>query len=74
MNGDDFVMNVPIIPDEDVNTWGLIDAIIKKYGALEAPQLSELTHRQGSAWALKSADGSVIQAEEILADGTIFTA
>lgn len=71
VDGDAFLMNVPTVPESDTNTWGLIDAIIRKYGGMDGPILSELTHVQGSAWALKPADGSAITADEIKADATI---
>lgn len=64
-----YEMNIPIIPPEDKSTWGLIDAIIKKYGHLNATALSELTHKPGSAWDKGGGgDGSVIKYEDIAAD------
>lgn len=66
-----FVMNVPTIPADDSNAWGLIDAVIRKYGEFDGPALSELTHADGSAWALRRGDGSVITPDEIKQDKTI---
>ena len=67
-NGD-YAMNVPMIPSEDRNTWGLIDAIIKRYGDLPATALSELTHKEGSAWQKKGGgNGTVIEHADIEAD------
>lgn len=66
-----YVMNVPTIPSEDASTWKLIDAIVNKYGSVDGPALSLLTHLPGSAWAINGADGSVITAAEIKADNTI---
>jgi uncharacterized phage-associated protein len=71
MNGDSFAMLVPTVPPEDASTWSLIDAIINRYGSFDAQTLSNMTHKDGSAWSKKPADGSVITAEEILADATI---
>lgn len=66
-----YVMNVPTIPVEDSSTWKLIDAIINKYGGIDGPTLSNLTHLPESAWAKRKPDGSVITADEIKADSTI---
>lgn len=66
-----YTMNVPTIPREDKSTWNLIDAIVKKYGHIDGPALSNLTHLPGSAWAKNGADGSVITADEIKTDRTI---
>lgn len=65
-------MHEPIIPAHDANSWALVDAIITKYGAINANQLSLMTHQAGSAWAIGgSGDGSVITAEQIKLDPTI---
>ncbi|WP_082522536.1 Panacea domain-containing protein [Acidovorax sp. Root402] len=66
-----YAMNVPTVPPTDLDTWALIDAVIAKYGHLDGPALSALTHQPNSAWAAKPADGSPITADEILADPTI---
>lgn len=62
---------VPTIPQEDASTWSLIDAIINRYGGVDAQALSAMTHLPGSAWSTGSADGSVITTQEILRDATI---
>ncbi|WP_395689791.1 Panacea domain-containing protein [Caenimonas koreensis] len=67
----DVSVNIPIIPETDHSAWGLVDAIIHKYGRLSATALSAMTHQEGSAWAKKSSDGSPITIEDILADETI---
>lgn len=71
-NGNGFHMNIPTIPDEDRNAWGLIDAIINKYGGLDATHLSKITHLANSAWANGGgANGTVITLQDIMADQTI---
>lgn len=71
VNGNDYSMLVPSIPLEDVNTWSLVDAVITRYGTIDAQTLSNMTHLSGSAWALSPPDGSVITTAEIRADHTI---
>lgn len=63
--------NIPSIPSCDADTWCLVDAIIKRYGAFSGPELSRMTQAAGSAWAMQAPDGSPITAEEILADSTL---
>ncbi len=70
-NQNGYAMNVPTIPDEDRSAWGLIDAIIGKYGHLDATTLSSLTHLPGSAWAAGGPNGAVITAQEMINDATI---
>lgn len=71
-NGDGFAVNIPIIPANDHSAWGLVDAIINRYGAIDAPVLSNMTHLPGSAWAVGGGpNGTVITAQEILLDPTI---
>lgn len=74
-DGDGFTMHVPKIPESDKTTWGLIDAIIKRYGPVSAQDLSERTHQPGSAWAQGLndgiADGSVITHDQIKADTSV---
>lgn len=68
----DFAMNVPMIPSEDKDTWGLIGAIIKKYGHLPATALSELTHKDGSAWKNGGgSNGTVIALDDIGKDTSL---
>lgn len=66
---------IPQIPGEDEASWGLIDAIITRYGSIDAQVLSAMTHEEGSAWEWglqgKAADGSVITHQEMLADKTL---
>lgn len=73
MNGGNYSANIPTIPESDQNSWGLIDAIIQRYGNLSATTLSEMTHAPNSAWAADghNDDGSVITAAEILNDQSI---
>lgn len=71
MNADGFQMQVPTIPQRDHETWSLIDVIISRYGSFDGQTLSNMTHRQGSAWAKGSPDGSVITANDITEDTTI---
>lgn len=63
--------NVPIIPQHDQSSWNLVDAILNRYGNVDAVELSRLTHLPNSAWASRGADGSVITHEEIQLDQTI---
>ncbi|MEJ5127625.1 type II toxin-antitoxin system antitoxin SocA domain-containing protein [Comamonas sp. MYb21] len=71
-DGDDFSVNVPMIPSSDVSAWGLVDAIINRYGSIDAQVLSNMTHLEKSAWASGGGgDGSVITHGEILTDPTI---
>lgn len=72
MNGGGYAVNVPIIPYEDRNSWGLIDAIIRRYGSIDAQMLSNMTHLENSAWATGGGgNGTVITAPDILQDPTI---
>lgn len=66
-------VHVPIIPDDDAQSWSLIDAIVDYYGSSTAASLVELSHSEGSAWAARQPpdDGSAITEAEILADRTI---
>jgi uncharacterized phage-associated protein len=68
-----YSMNVPTIPDDDRSAWGLIDAIIGKYGQLGGIALSNMTHLTDSAWdgGGRGGDGSVITQEEIRNDKTV---
>lgn len=66
-----YAMNVPTVPDSDRDVWSLIDAVAEKYGRYDAPTLSAMTHREGSAWAKCGADGSPITLAEIKADPTL---
>lgn len=71
INGGDYCINVPTIPTEDENTWGLIDAIIHRYGGLSAQHLSSMTHVPNSAWSKEDADGSVITRQQMYEDTTV---
>ncbi len=46
----------PIVGDSDTYTWKLIDEIIEKYGKFSGWDLSIMTHREGTAWAVASDD------------------
>lgn len=54
-----YVHKRPIVNKDDVDAWGVIDEIIRVYGKFSGVELSVMTHRQGSAWALKE-EGTVI--------------
>ena len=71
-----YAMNVPTVPDTDTDVWALIDAVIGKFGHIDAGRLSAMTHLPGSAWSAgkvagQEADGSPITFGEILSDQTI---
>lgn len=61
---------VPTIPRYDHASWSLIDAVLDRYGHMDAIELSELTHAPGSGWAANGgrADGSVITFDEMKRD------
>lgn len=71
VNNGGLTVFVPTIPQEDASTWSLIDAIINRYGGVDAQALSAMTHLTNSAWSRGSPDGSVITTQEILQDATI---
>lgn len=51
----------PIVGDSDTVTWKLIEDIVRVYGAYSGPQLSAITHEDGSAWKESGAvDGGPI--------------
>lgn len=74
-DGDGYSVHLPKIPSEDKAAWSLIDAVVKRYGHIDAQTLSEMTHRDGSAWAVGladgQADGSVITHAQMQADKTL---
>jgi uncharacterized phage-associated protein len=39
-----------IVPEQDKDTWHVLDEVIRAYGSYSATQLSSVTHRKGSAW------------------------
>lgn len=57
---DGYVMVTPSIPKTDAAAHKLIDQIVEVYGSLTGTQLSNLSHEEGTAWALRGADGSAI--------------
>ena len=63
--GEGYSVIHPKIPQEDETSWGLIDAIVKRYGRVDAQSLSEMTHKDGSAWHVGLRDG--------VADGSVIT-
>lgn len=67
---DGYSVHVPKIPADDKTSWALIDAIVKRYGHVDAQTLSNMTHTQGSAWETGlnggPADGSVITHTEMI--------
>ena len=72
LDGEGYIAHIPVIPEDDKNTWGLVDAIIHRYGKFDAQTLSNMTHLDGSAWASGGCgDGSGITAEAIKNDPTI---
>jgi uncharacterized phage-associated protein len=74
-DGAGFKMHVPKVPEDDLSTWALVDAIISRYGSLGAQALSARTHQPGSAWAIGLtdgvADGSPITHAQMAEDATI---
>lgn len=75
VEGMELKYDVPEVPASDKTSWALIDAIIQRYGSINAQVLSERTHLPGSGWAAGLADGvadgSVITHEQILTDQTV---
>lgn len=59
----DTVFVEPVIKDNLIGQY--LDKILEVYGSFSAQQLSNMTHQQGTAWALKGPDGSVITLEEM---------
>lgn len=60
-NDRDARIECPTIPDDDARAHALIQRIIEVYGRFSGAQLSELTHRPGTAWSETGpADGGVI--------------
>ena len=52
--------------DDDQNAMHVIEEVIRAYGIYTGPQLSNITHRPGSAWAATGgADGGPIQNEKL---------
>ena len=67
-----YAVHIPVIPEADRDAWGLIDAIINKYGSIDAQLLSTMTHQAGSTWETGGGgNGSVITQEQIIKDPTI---
>lgn len=62
---------VPVLREDDENTWDLIDAIIGSYGHLSPRALSDMTHLPGSAWSQGSVLCEAIPNEAIRLDPTI---
>ena len=62
---EDIVFVTPRIPESDTYAHRLIDRIINKYGKWSGTQLSNLSHEEGTAWALRGADGSAIDWKEM---------
>ena len=62
---EDIVFVTPRIPESDTYAQRLIDRIINKYGKWSGTQLSNLSHEEGTAWALRGADGSAIDWKEM---------
>ncbi|KFA58972.1 hypothetical protein A9G48_02840 [Gilliamella sp. wkB18] len=60
---DDGVVVEPIIKDKLIGRH--LDKILEVYGSYSAQELSNMTHQEGTAWALKGADGSVITLDEM---------
>jgi uncharacterized phage-associated protein len=71
-DGNGYSAFVPTIPPDDTSTWELIDVVINRYGPIDAQTLSKMTHLPGSAWSQGEPNGSVITAQEIISDCTIF--
>jgi len=55
-----------IVRDHDADAWHVIDEVIRVYGKFSGSELSDLTHREGSAWAVTGgADGGPIPNEAL---------
>lgn len=59
---DKLIKVTPYIGKDDVESWALIDEIIKVYGEYSGSQLSAITHEEESAWARTGGpDGGAMQ-------------
>ncbi len=63
---DKLIKVTPYIGDDDVESWDLIDEIIRVYGEYTGSQLSCITHEDNSAWARTGgADGGAMQNSDL---------
>lgn len=62
---------LPAIQAEDKDTWGMVEAICVRYGALTAYKLTEMVRAKGSAWSVGLTNGSAILLTEMLIAPTI---
>lgn len=63
---DELRMVRPTVPDEDTQTWALLDRIIEVYGGFSGAQLSAMTHESDGAWARTGGpDGGVIPNQDL---------
>lgn len=60
-----FRLVTPRIDEKDEEAINYINSIIEVYGDLSGPQLSILTHEDGTAWSLGEPDGSFISLDEM---------
>lgn len=61
----------PIIADEDVQGWAIVDAIVSSYGKFSGPQLSSITHQPGTPWSIGGGDGTPITNDQLLSSAVI---
>ena len=59
----DTVFVEPVIKDNSIGKY--LDRILEVYGSFTAEQLSNMTHQEGTAWAIHGPDGSVVTLDEM---------
>lgn len=62
----DTVFVEPVIKDNLIGQF--LDRILEVYGSFSAEQLSNMTHQEGTAWAINGPNGSVITLDEMIRD------
>lgn len=61
----------PYISPQDINAISCIEQIKRKYGSYTGTQLSNLSHRDGSAWSIsRQEDGKICSETRTIADGS----
>lgn len=66
LDGGAFELHAPLVPETDKNSWALIDRIIDVYGIFSGTELSNMTHREGTAWhETGQGDGGVISNDQL---------
>lgn len=67
LDGGAFELHAPVVPESDKNTWALVDRIIDVYGIFSGTELSNMTHREGTAWyETGKGDGGVISNDQLV--------